>query len=283
MQNESLVQSQAETEAASERLARLNARLEDLVLARTAELAAARDAAESASRAKSAFLARMSHELRTPLSGMIGMTELARRRATDSHQAEQLEKALGAGHHLLGLIESLIDLSDSEAGRMQLDLAPLAVDEVVAEVVGEMSGPARAAGMALSAEVDPALPARLVGDRRRIGQVVRIFVGNAIKFAPRGRIAVRVRLLDGDARGAFVRIEVADDGARIAPDRLARFFEPFVQADESYTRPYGGAGVGLSLCRSLARLMGGDAGATSGEVGGNTFWATVRLAGVGGS
>ncbi len=283
MQNDALRQSQVETEAARERLAALNEGLEGLVLARTAELAAARDKAEAASRAKTEFLARMSHELRTPLNGIIGMTELARRRATDPRQVEQLDKALGAGRHLLGLIEALIDLSDGEAGRMALDPTPFSPARAVSEVIAEMAGPAEVAGMALSVDIDPSLPATLVGDAARIQQVLTIFIGNAIKFARRGRIAVRVRVLGKPAPDCRLRLEVEDDGAAIPKAQRERLFEAFTQADESSTRRHGGAGVGLALCRHLVRRMGGEAGVTGEEGEGNTFWAELRLPGADGN
>lgn len=278
MQNESLRQSEAETEAARRRLEVLNEHLEERVLARTAELAAARDAAVAASFAKSDFLARMSHELRTPLNGVMGMTELARRRATDPRQEVLLEKALQSGRRLLALIENLLDLSASEAGRMTLQVAPFAVAGLVDEVIDEMTGPAQGAGMTLSAERDPALPATLVGDGGRIRQVLRIFVGNAIKFAPPGRVTVRARKLEDGPAGCLLRFEVADEGEPLAPARRERLFEPFTLGDETSTREHGGAGVGLALSRHLARLMGGDAGMTAGEGAGNTFWAEMRLA-----
>ncbi|MBK8325085.1 MAG: hypothetical protein IPL06_21075 [Betaproteobacteria bacterium] len=277
MQNESLRQSQAETEAARQALETLNAQLEERVIARTAELAAARDAAVAASLAKSDFLDRMSHELRTPLNGIMGMAELARRRATDPGQEELLVKALRSGHHLLGLIETLLDLADGEAGRLKLVPAPFPVARSLDEVIGEMAGPAGAAGMTISVEVDPSLPVTLVGDAGRIKQLLRIFIGNAIKFAPPGRITVRARMREDGPSGCLLRLEVADEGVPLAPAQCARLFEPFTQADESLTREHGGAGIGLALSRHLARLMGGEAGVTAGEGVGNVFWADVRL------
>lgn len=279
MQNESLRQSQAEAEAARAGLQALNAHLEERVLARTAELAAARDAAVVAYLAKSDFLSRMNHELRTPLNGMMGMIELARRRATDPGQEALLEKALGSGRRLIGLIEDLIDLSDGEAGRMKLDPAPFAVARSVDEVVTEMAA-ADVEGKTLSAHVDPSLPATLVGDVARIKQVLRIFIGNALKFAPPGRITVRARLLEREPSGCRLRLEVTDEGAPLLPEDRERLFEPFTQADESSTRLHGGTGAGLALSRQLARLMGGEVGVSAEEGAGNTFWAELRLAGV---
>jgi PAS domain S-box-containing protein len=237
-------------------------------------LAAARDAAEAASRAKSAFLANTSHEIRTPLNALLGLTRMAR--AADlapERRSQYLDQIHASAKQLAGIISDILDLSKIEAGKIVIESRPFDL-RVMLESVHRSSMPmAEARGLTLSLDVDPALPLHVIGDELRLQQIVANYVSNAIKFTDRGRVRVEaVR-----TRGGTVRIAVHDSGPGIAVETQARLFRPFTQADESTTRRYGGTGLGLSICRELAVLMGGEVGLSSQPGQGSTFWVDLPL------
>ena len=251
--------------------------LEQLVAERTAELVEARDQAESATRAKSAFLANMSHEIRTPINAIVGLTYLLRKRLTDPNSIAQLAKVGEASQHLLCIINDILDLSKIEADRLSLEEIPFVLAEVVDHTLGILSERALAKGLTLARDIDPAVPAAVRGDPLRLGQILLNFIGNAIKFAERGRIQVRVRLAEDRGETLLLRLEVEDRGIGVTADQQGRLFQAFSQADDSTTRRFGGTGLGLVICRRLANLMGGAVGVTSTSGEGSIFWATVRL------
>jgi|GEM_PF-849642 len=257
-------------------LERYRLHLEQLVADRTRELALAKDAAETANVAKSTFLANMSHEIRTPLNAIIGMAHLIRRAGVSAQQADRLEKIDAAGDHLLGTINAVLDLSKIEAGRLTLEQAELSVGGIVANVVSMLSDKARARRLPLVTEVS-GVPRHLVGDPTRLRQALVNYVANALKFTESGRVTVRASVDQETDEAVRVRFEVQDTGIGIAADALPRLFNAFEQANSATTRRYGGSGLGLALTQRLARLMGGDAGATSVPGQGSTFWFTAWL------
>ena len=251
--------------------------LEELVELRTGELAQAKQAAESASIAKSAFLANMSHEIRTPMNAILGMARLVRRGGLSDGQAAQMDKLEIASGHLLEIINAVLDLSKIEAGHFVLESLPVQPAAIVANVLSMIHERAQAKGLTLHSEVAPvAVP--LLGDPTRLQQALLNYVTNALKFTERGGIVVRVVVEGEDEAALTLRFEVEDSGIGIPEAVLPRLFTAFEQADASTTRHYGGTGLGLAITRRLARLMGGDAGVSSQSGQGSTFWFTVRLA-----
>jgi PAS domain S-box-containing protein len=273
----SIITDITERKLAEIELDRYRYHLEEQVLARTFELAAARDEAEAANRAKSVFLANMSHELRTPMNGIMGMIELVLRRATDPKQVDWLNKSKASALHLLSVINDILDISKIEADRMTLEEKNFSVSDVIDAAFQMQDEAARAKGLELSCEIATDLPEHLRGDALRLNQIVLNFVGNAIKFSERGQINVRASLVEEDSLSVLLRIDVADQGVGISPEQQARLFHAFTQADNSDTRKYGGTGLGLIIARRIALLMGGDAGVISEPGVGSTFWATARL------
>jgi signal transduction histidine kinase/ActR/RegA family two-component response regulator len=240
----------------------------------------ARQKAEEATRLKSQFLANMSHEIRTPMNAIIGVTQLLRHTAVDARQIELLDRAAGAGQHLLALLNDILDLSKIEAGRMHLEQTDFHLPSLVDEACALFEPASRERDLAL--EVDGLdAPEWLRGDPTRLRQALLNYIGNAVKFTQRGRIAVRVRrsaeTLAGDGGAVALRFEVEDTGIGIPPDKIGQLFQAFEQADASTTRQYGGSGLGLAITRRIAMLMGGDAGVHSEPGRGSTFWFTARL------
>jgi signal transduction histidine kinase/CheY-like chemotaxis protein len=263
--------------AAEAELQQSEANLEKLVFARTVDLAEARDAAEAANVAKSAFLANMSHEIRTPMNGIVGMANIMRREGVTPSQAERLDKMDAAANHLLSIINNILDISKIEAGKFELEEAPVNFASLLSNVKSILSDRASSKGLSLLMDASSALPSNLVGDPTRLQQAILNYAANAIKFTDAGGVTIRILLQEERGDEVVVRFEVRDTGIGIAPEVMSRLFSAFEQADNSMTRKYGGTGLGLAITRRLAELMGGEAGAETIPDVGSTFWFTAKL------
>ncbi|HEX7436311.1 MAG TPA: PAS domain-containing protein, partial [Caldimonas sp.] len=240
------------------------------------ELVDARNRAEAATVAKSAFLANMSHEIRTPMNAIIGLTHLLLREIQAPVQRQRLGKVTDAAHHLLAVINDILDLSKIEAGKLKLEVADFAVDTMLTRVCTLVADAARAKGLELVIDTD-GLPHRLNGDVTRLSQSLLNLLSNAVKFTEKGSVALRCDPVERRADSILVRFAVRDTGIGIAADKLGALFSAFEQADSSTTRRFGGTGLGLSITRHLAGLMGGEVGVESEPGVGSTFWFTARL------
>ena len=235
------------------------------------------EATESASKAKSEFLATMSHELRTPLNGVIGMTELLRGTTLDGKQREFVDACHASGRALLDLINDILDFSKIEAGKLELDRHGFDLEELVRSTVDMVAISARQKELRVDCLIAPGLHRHLCGDSARLRQVLINLIGNAIKFTEKGHVRVQVGAGSDSGIDAAIRFVVADTGIGIPADRVTRLFEPFSQADSSTTRKYGGTGLGLAISRNLVELMGGRIGVESQAGRGSTFWFEVPL------
>jgi len=225
---------------------------------RTKDLKAARDAALAASRAKSEFVANMSHEIRTPMNGVLGMTELALTLATNKDQASFLKTVLSSGDALMTVINDILDFSKIESGKMSLDPVEFSMIECVQNVVESIAIKAAQRDLELLCDVDPLIPPFLIGDSARLRQILFNLLGNALKFTERGHVALQVSSTNVEASLCTLHIKISDTGIGIPTDRLEQIFKPFVQADSSMTRRFGGTGLGLTITRKLVELMNGE-------------------------
>jgi signal transduction histidine kinase len=235
---------------------------------RADELRLARDAAEAANRAKSAFLATVSHELRTPLNAIIGYSEMLAEDA-DGPMAEDLGRVLGAGRHLLELVNALLDVARIEAGRVDLAWATTDVRRLTTEVVAAIRPVADRSGNRIALEVERSV-GTILTDAMRVRQILLNLLGNACKFTTDGTIVLRVASVER-AGAPGVELAVSDNGVGMRASDLGRLFQDFSQLDDSVTRRFGGTGLGLAISRRLARLMGGDITVESAFGRGSTF------------
>ncbi len=249
------------------------------------ELAEARDAAMSASRQKSDFLATMSHEIRTPMNGVIGLNDLLLRTPLDANQRRLAEGVQAAGQALLGVINDILDFSKIEAGKLHLESVDFEVRPLFDRVLALQGQRAHAKGIELAADLHHDIPAFVRGDPTRLAQILTNLVSNAVKFTPEGEVIVTCRAETAEPRDetsasteVVLRVEVADTGIGIPAELQEGLFEPFTQAEDSTSRRFGGTGLGLAICRQLVSAIEGDIGVRSTPGAGSTFWFTGRFA-----
>ncbi len=244
--------------------------------ARADELARARDTAEAASRAKDDFLAMMSHEIRTPMNGVLGLVEVFENTPLNRDQAQMLGMIQDSASALLQILDDLLDYSKIEAGRLNIESMPIDLRELVDNAVGLLSIRAHEKGLRVRVDVAPEVAASVRGDSVRLRQVLFNLMSNAIKFTMKGEVAISVQMAEDGNGGQVIELCVEDTGIGIAAEAQASLFEPFVQAETSTTRRFGGTGLGLTICHKLVELMGGTLHLQS-EVGVGTRM-TVQLA-----
>jgi len=260
-----------------DKLEEYNRTLEQKVINRTVELAKARDQAIAADKSKSEFLSMMSHEIRTPMNAITGMTRLALRTELTAKQQDYLTKVQVASRALLGIINDILDFSKIEAGKLELEIIPFNLDDVLNDLGGLMADKAEEKGLQLHFNIADEVPAHLMGDPLRLGQVLLNLVSNAIKFTRHGEIFINVALAEGGADQIRLEFSVKDTGIGLTAEQIDRLFQSFSQADKSTTREYGGTGLGLAICKRMVSMMHGDIHVNS-EIGqGSTFVFTASF------
>ena len=248
--------------------------LEAKVEERTLSLAQAMEAAQSASRAKTEFLATMSHEIRTPMNGVLGAVQVLADSPLDRDQQRLVSVIRQSGEDLVGIVDDILSLSKVEAGKLTIESAPLVVAELCESLVSLFQPKAEAQGVAIGSVIDEGVPRAILTDPQRLRQILLNLLGNAVKFTEAGEVRLRVSV---DAGGGVISFEVKDTGVGIAEENIATLFDPFVQADSSTTRRFGGSGLGLAIVSRFVEAMQGSVGVES-EIGkGSVFRVSLPL------
>jgi PAS domain S-box-containing protein len=250
-------------------------RLEEMITERTSELAAAMRKSECANKAKSQFLANMSHEIRTPLNGIVGMAEICLKTELDMDQKLIVGTITKEANSLLGIVNEILDFSKIEAGKLEVEQIPFDLRNLFEDLTESFSYRTVNKRLELTFFISPETPIRLVGDPGRLRQILKNLIGNAFKFTHEGGIYVKAEPTQDVGDKIKLRFLVKDTGIGISKEKQAIVFESFTQADGSTTRKYGGTGLGTTISKQLAELMGGEIGVDSEEGKGSTFWFTV--------
>ncbi|MBT4939227.1 MAG: HAMP domain-containing protein, partial [Rhodospirillaceae bacterium] len=277
--------------------AELASRVDDLAEARRATLNMMADAedsrkkaeelreeAEAATNAKSSFLAAMSHEIRTPMNGIVGMIDLLRETKLSADQSQMMQTVRDSAFSLLQIINDILDFSKIEAGKMELEIIPVSIRDMMQGVVDTLVPNANKKDLMVIPYIDPKIPDFVLADQVRLRQILFNIAGNALKFTEstdekRGKVIIRADRVEGDADGddgkIYIRYSVGDNGIGISEEAQEKLFEAFTQAESSTTRKYGGTGLGLSICVRLTNLMGGDVAVNSTIGEGSEFYTII--------
>ena len=237
----------------------------------------AKNSAEQAARTKATFLTTMSHEIRTPMNAILGLTQLMLRHELNDEQHQRLDKISTASHHLLNIINDILDFSKIDGNHLELEHIPFEPAALVASTVEMLTADAQKKNLSIFIDISPQVPKHLLGDPTRTGQILLIYLNNAIKFSDSGAVYIRVRLMNENTANLQLYCEVEDQGIGISAQNANHLFQEFQQADASITRRFVGTGLGLAISRKLAHLMGGEVGVNSKEGHGSTFWFSVAV------